>query len=278
MTIVLLNQRKKVTLELPKKMTFWEHLAELRNCVIRIGITIAGVSLFFFLFGLRYGDFLGYRIIYPFPDMTNNISNLLFLQIKEDLLPSNLELFPMRLIDPILINVQISLFLGIFCSTPMIFIQVGYFVGPGLYAHEKRSLKWVAIPATLLFIIGCMFSYFIITPFMIDFMYMYIESMETLPIVSIADFISFVLMMTLAFGLIFEMPILMIGFTKIGLVSPDFWRRHWRLAAIIIAFIGAAITPDGSGITMMIVAIPMWILYFIGYMGSRFVHARKVKV
>ena len=259
-------------------MSFWVHLAELRSVVIRIGVTIGVVSLFYFLFGLRYGDLFGYRIVYPYPDMTNNIANLVFLQIKKDLLPENLELFPMRLIDPILINVQISLFLGIFCSTPMIFIQTGYFVGPGLYPHEKRALKWIMVPATTLFVVGCLFSYFIITPFMIDFMYMYIESMETLPMVSVADFISFVLMMTLAFGLIFELPVFMIGFTKIGIVSPDFWKRHWRLAVIIMAFIGAIITPDGSGITMMIVAIPMWFLYLAGYLGSRYVHARKVKV
>ena len=258
-------------------MSFWEHLSELRGCVVRIGLTIAGTSLFFFIFGLRPGELFGFDIVYPYPDMTNNISNLVFLQIKNDLLPGNLQLFPMRLIDPILINVQISLFLGIFCSTPMIFIQVGYFIGPGLYDHEKGMLKWIALPATLLFALGCLFSYFIITPFMIDFMYMYIESMDTVPIVSIADFISFILMMTLAFGLMFELPIFMVGFTRLGLVSPDFWKRHWRAALIIMAFIGAIITPDGSGITMMIVVAPMAVLYVVGYFGSRYVHAKKLK-
>jgi sec-independent protein translocase protein TatC len=244
---------------------------------MRIGVTIGVISLFFFIFGIRYGELFGYDIVYPYPDMTNNLSNLYFQQIKADLLPSDLELFPSRLIDPILINVQISLFFGILCSTPMIFIQIGYFVGPGLYAHEKRSLKLIAIPATFLFALGCLFSYFIITPFMIDFMYGYIVSMETLPIVSIGDFISFILMMTLAFGIIFELPVFMIGFTKIGLVSADFWKRHWRIAFVIMAVIGAAITPDGSGITMMIVAIPMWGLYGIGYAGARYVQRKKKK-
>jgi sec-independent protein translocase protein TatC len=109
-------------------------------------------------------------------------------------------------------------------------------------------------------------------------MYQYIVSMETLPIVSISDFVMFVLMITLAFGIIFELPIFMIGFTKIGLVTPDFWKRHWRIAVVIMAFVGAIITPDGSGITMMIVVIPMVILYLAGYLGSRYVHARKLKV
>ena len=263
---------------LVQKMTFWEHLAELRNCLIRIGVTIGAVSVFFFLFGLRYGELFGYRIVYPYPDMTNNISNLVFLQIKADLLPSNIQLFPVKLIDPILINVQISLFLGIACSTPMIFIQMGYFVGPGLYQHERRAIKLIAIPATFLFILGCFFSYYIITPFMIDFMYLYIESMGTLQMVSIGDFISFVLMMTLAFGLIFELPIFMIGLTKIGLISADFWKRHWRGAVIIMVIVGAVITPDGSGITQMVVAIPMMVLYLVGYLGARYVETRKFKV
>jgi sec-independent protein translocase protein TatC len=227
------------------------------------------------MFGLREGEFFGYNIQYPFPDITNNISNQFFLRIKEDMLPSELELFPMRLIDPILINVQISLFLGIYMSTPLIYYQIGKFVGPALYVRERSALMLVTIPATILFIIGCMFSYFLLTPFLIDFMYGYIVSMDTLPYVSISDFISFVLMMTLAFGIIFELPIFMIGFTKIGLVPADFWKRHWRMAAIIMAFAGAIITPDGSGITMMIVAIPMWLLYLAGYIGARFVQTRK---
>ncbi len=259
-------------------MSFWEHLAELRSCVVKIVVTVAAYSVFFFLFGLREGTLFGYQIQYPYPDMTNNFSNLVFLRVKSDLLPSDLNLFPTRIIDPILINVQISLFLAIYLATPMIFYQIGKFAGPGMYPHEKRSLMLVTIPATILFVIGCLFSYFILTPFLIDFMYGYIISMDVVRMVSISDFITFVLMMTLAFGIIFELPIFMIGFTKIGLVSSDFWKNHWRLAFIIIAIIGAAITPDGSGITMMIVAIPMWLLYGAGYAGAKYVQARKLKV
>lgn len=259
-------------------MTFWDHLSELKTCVRNIFISVIVFSMLFFLFGMRSGELFGYKIWFPFPDMTNNISNLIFLKIRADLLPEDLQLFPMRLIDPILINVQISLFLGIVASTPLIYYNLGIFVGPALYPKEKRMLKLVTIPATILFITGCLFSYYLLTPFLIDFMYQYITSMETLPMVSLSDFIMFVLMMTLAFGIIFELPIFMIGFTKIGLVTPDFWKRHWRMAVIIIAFIGAIITPDGSGITMMIVAIPMMVLYLAGYLGSRFIHTRKLKV
>jgi sec-independent protein translocase protein TatC len=258
-------------------MSFWDHLNELRKRIVIIGISVGAWSIFFFIFGLRKGELFGYEFLYPFPDMTDNISNVFFQVIKRDLLPSELSLFPTRLMDPILINVQISLFLGIYMSTPLIYYQIGMFVGPGLYEHERRSLSVITIPATLLFILGSLFSYYILTPFLIDFMYLYIESMETLPMVSIGDFVTFVLMITLAFGLIFELPIFMIGFTKIGIVSPDFWKRHWRMAVIIIVFIGAIITPDGSGITMMIVATPMMFLYLVGYLGSRYVHARASK-
>jgi sec-independent protein translocase protein TatC len=258
-------------------MTFWDHLADLRICIRNIIVAVAIFSIFFFIFGMRKGELFGFEIWYPFPDMTDNISNLIFKLIRHDLLPENMELFPNRLIDPILINVQISMFMGIVASTPLIYYNIGIFVGPGLYPNEKRMLKIVTFPATFLFVLGCLFSYFLLTPFLIDFMYQYIESMETLPIVSISDFVTFVLMMTLAFGIIFELPIFMIGFTKIGLISSDFWKRHWRMAVIIILVIGAAITPDGSGITMMIVAIPMMVLYLVGYLGSRFVQANKLK-
>jgi sec-independent protein translocase protein TatC len=234
--------------------------------------------VFFFMFGLRKAEVFGYTFKYPYPDLTNNITTLIFNQIKLDLLPSGLKLFPVRLIDPILINVQISLFLAIAASTPLIYYNIGLFVGPGLYKKEKRMLKAVTIPATFLFIVGCLFSYYLLTPFLIEFMYQYLESMGAEKFVSMSDFISFVLLMMLAFGIIFELPVFMVGFTKIGLVKPDFWKRHWRIAVIIMAVIGAVITPDGSGITMMIVAIPMMVLYLIGYLGSKYVHTRKVKV
>jgi sec-independent protein translocase protein TatC len=263
---------------LPRKLTFWEHIAELRLVVIRIGLTISIVSIFFFVFGVREGYIFGYRIVYPYPDIVNNIPNHLFLQMKLDLLPTNLDLFPLKLIHPILTNIQISLFLGIVCSTPMIFIQIGYFVGPALFKKEKRMLKWITIPATILFVTGCLFSYYILTPWLIKFMYMYIISMETVPMVSISDFIGFVLMINLAFGIIFELPVFMIGFTKIGIISADFWKKHWRIAAVIMAVVGAIITPDGTGITMMIVAIPMWLLYLFGYLGARYVETRKLKI
>ena len=263
---------------MPQKMTFWEHLAELRTTIIQIVISVLAVSAFCFIFGLRETTLFGYKFYYPYPDIINNISNLVFERIKADLLPKELKLFPVRIMDPVVINVYISLFLGIVISTPKIYYELGVFIGPGLYPKERRALKAVTIPATILFVIGCLFSYFIITPIMIDFMYMYIQSMDTMPIVSIADFVSFVLMMTLAFGIIFELPIFMVGFTKLGLVEADFWKHHWRVAVVLMVVVGAVITPDGTGITQMLVALPMMLLYLIGYLGARRVQARKVKV
>jgi sec-independent protein translocase protein TatC len=82
------------------------------------------------------------------------------------------------------------------------------------------------------------------------------------------DFISFVLLFMLAFGLAFELPVLMYGLTALGIISSEFWKKNWRFAAIAIFVFGAIITPDGSGITMFLVALPMLALYVLGYAAS----------
>src|SRR5207247_8548060 len=82
------------------------------------------------------------------------------------------------------------------------------------------------------------------------------------------DFIAFVLLVSVAFGLAFQLPVLMYGLSWLGIVNSGFWKKYWRFAAIAIFLFGASITPDGSGITMMLVSIPMLCLYVVGYIVS----------
>ncbi|MEE9489510.1 MAG: twin-arginine translocase subunit TatC, partial [Thermoplasmata archaeon] len=83
-----------------------------------------------------------------------------------------------------------------------------------------------------------------------------------------SEFVDFTLLFLLSFGLAFELPILMVGSTFLGVVDDHFWRRNWRFAAVAIFIFGAVITPDGSGITMMLVSLPMLGLYVLGYFLS----------
>ncbi|MCP8323677.1 MAG: twin-arginine translocase subunit TatC, partial [Candidatus Methylarchaceae archaeon HK02M2] len=107
-----------------------------------------------------------------------------------------------------------------------------------------------------------------------DFLYGYALPLGAQTFLTIDEFISFVLLFTLSFGISFQLPIIMVVLTSIGLIEPEFWKKNFSYAVLAIVIFGAIITPDGSGITMWFVVIPMMILYILGYL---FVH-RKVKV
>ena len=272
-----------MTLNLSTKATFWEHLEDLRKCIIKIVIVISSISLFCFIFGLKEYDFFGLKIllplneyrlfghnlILPYFEINNNIASMVFDQIRNDLVPNNVELIMIKPIDAIMANIQISLFLGIILGMPIIVTEIGEFILPALYAHERRLILFTVIPASALFIMGAMFAYFLMIPFFMDFLYGYGDAMGVHTFLSIDEFISFVLIITLGFGLIFELPVFMAALTKFGVVTPKFWKRHWRIAVVIMIVIGGFITPDASGITQMMVAFPMMFLYLIGYVISK---------
>jgi len=88
---------------------------------------------------------------------------------------------------------------------------------------------------------------------------------------------TFVLIFICAFGIIFELPVVMTVLTTVGIVSPEFWKEHWRIALFIMVVIAAIITPDASGITQVMVVGPMLLLYIIGYFISKYVHSRNLQ-
>lgn len=112
-------------------------------------------------------------------------------------------------------------------------------------------------------------SFLVVLPFTFTFLYGIAIAMGAQPFLQLQEFLDFVLLFSLAFGIAFELPVIMYGLTVLGVVDADFWKRHWRFAVVGIFFFGAAITPDGSGVTMMLVAVPMLGLYAGGYAAIR---------
>jgi sec-independent protein translocase protein TatC len=253
-----------------KKATFWEHLEELRARTIYCLVTVFSIALFCFLFGLRSADVGGFQFYYPYPELYDNINTIVFNQMRADLINDpRIELIPIGIADPVIVQLEISLFLGILFGMPIIVYQFGMFVSPGLYPHERAILVKTALPATLLFAAGCAIAYFLIIPFTIEFLYGYAFAMDVQPFLSLESFISFVIIFLIAYGLVFELPIVMVGITRLGVVSSEFWRDNWRYAFVAMVIFGAVVTPDGSGITQLIVAMPMLLLYVMGYFISK---------
>jgi sec-independent protein translocase protein TatC len=255
---------------LAKEMGILEHLQELKDRVIRIAASIIIVSIFAFAVSLKPVKIAGYSLILPIPDPFANIASQVITAVGDYQLPSYVKFIMTAPAQAIIAEIYVAVFLGVVISMPVIIREVAAFVNPALYSHERKAIMKLILPATVLFIGGCIFSYFWITPFTIDFLYRYglaIGNVATY--IALDDFITFVLLFVIAFGLSFELPIIMWIITKAGIVEAKFWMKYFRYAVVAMVVYGAAITPDGSGITMWFVALPMIVLYLGGYLFSR---------
>jgi sec-independent protein translocase protein TatC len=253
-------------------MSFWEHLEELRKRFIRIIGTILGLFVFFFAFGLDMIVVGGFKIVYPVPTVENPISAVVFKKIVFDLVPQtvNGQEIPVyaSLAGGMMTLLYVSIFLAIIFAMPLIVHQVWTFLAPALHAREKRMIFKMTIPAILLFITGCLFAYILILPFTVNFLLGVVFAIGGTPLITVDDLVGFILLFTLAFGVVFELPIIMAGITRLGVIEPVFWKNNWRWAFLGAVLFGGLITPDGSGITQLMVAIPMMVLYVIGYIIS----------
>jgi sec-independent protein translocase protein TatC len=255
------------------RMTFLGHLEELkervRNCLVAFLIVFGCV----YMLSIKTGQIGGVTVYYPYPDFFDNIPAQLFEQFKADLLPANVILLNIGGIDALLVDVKIAMFLAVALCTPIFAWQAAKFILPALYPHERRFIAKIVLPTTLLFILGALFSYFLFTPFAMDFFFAYSEELEVgipnatggfEPTIGVSNFLSWITLMVLAFGIIFELPVFMGALTKLGIVSAEKWKSGWRYAVVAFLVIGGIITPDASGVTQILVAIPMTGLYIGG--------------
>ncbi len=252
-----------------KEMTFLEHLDELRSRLIRIIASVAVLSLFFFLFGVKEAAVGGYRVFYPFPDVYDNISAMVLRQIEHDLLPPGVKLITTEPAQMMIVTIYASLFLGLIFSMPVVVYELGKFVNPALFVHERRVLSKVLIPSVILFVLGAVFAYYLMIPFILQFLLGYALVSDVAAYLTIESFMSFIFWFLIAMGLAFQLPIFMVGLTSVGAVQAETWKHNFRYAVVAISVFGAAVTPDGSGVTMSMVAAPMILLYALGYLIAR---------
>ncbi len=246
-------------------MSILEHIDELRSSFIKIVIAIGFFAIISFTFGIKEFIIEGTKVSLPFPDAFNNIASQAIHIFEKDLLPSTVKVIVTSPSQAIVAQLYFSIFLGIIFAMPVIILEINSFFGPAFYPEERKRIFKLAIPGTFLFILGALFSYYLITPFTIDFLYKYGTNIVQETFITIDDFIRFVLLLMLAFGLSFQLPVIMWILTSFGLVHYTFWRKNISYVIIILTIYGAVITPDGSGITMWFVTGPMLILYVIGY-------------
>lgn len=174
--------------------------------------------------------------------------------------------------SPFLTPIKLAFFVALFIAMPFILYQLWAFVAPGLYRHEKRLASPILISAMALFYVGCAFAYFLVLPAVFTFLTSVAPSgVAVMP--DIGHYLDFVLVLFLAFGLCFEVPVVLVILVSLGVVTPAQLAKS-RSYAIVGAFVVAAVLTPPDVLSMLMLAIPMCALYELGIVASRAVARR----
>jgi sec-independent protein translocase protein TatC len=247
---------------------------EVRRRVVRVGVVLAaifGFVLFFELVPVSVRLFgATVPLAYPVPNPFYNIAAQLFLVMQRWMLPSGVTLLNVGVGDSILAQMEVGLLVALIVGMPWIVHEVGAFLLPALRRNERALLRQVGIPASVLFAIGTAVGLLFLTPFTFRLLFRYVAA-DNLPLyLGVQDFVTFALLYSFAFGVVFELPVFIYALTRLGVVSAGAWRKHWRGAVIGSLLFGMVVTPDNSGITMLLIATPMVGLYLGGaYFAAR---------
>jgi sec-independent protein translocase protein TatC len=253
-----------------KYMSFFKEFKEFIKSILSWVCFLLGFSFFFFLFGLKEIEILGKNIFLPLPTL-QSFSSQIFRKIQQDLLPSGVQLIVTNPLSAFLAQVLISLLLAFIITSPFFLYKTMKYLSPALFEKEKKVIIRVLFPSVFLFFLGCLFAYFLLIPSTFKALYPFAAIIGAIPFFLVNEFISLVFGLMLVSGIIFLLPVFMILLNSLGIVKADFWKNNWRYAFLIFLIFSAIITPDGTGITMLMLSAPLVGLYFAGCMlTSRF--------
>ncbi|MDN3725003.1 twin-arginine translocase subunit TatC [Aequorivita sp. SDUM287046] len=268
--------KKKASPE--KEMSFLDHLEELRWHLIRstLAVLILGVVAFIFkdfifdtlIFGPKRSNFPTYRM---FCDISRSLGMDTFC-FQE--MPFRIQSRTMA--GQFSAHMWTSIYAGIIVAFPYILYEFWKFISPGLKENERSSSRGFILIASILFFLGVLFGYYLITPLSINFLGNYQVSKEVFNDFDLDSYISLVRTSVLACGIVFELPILMYILTKIGVVTPESLRKYRKFALIIILILSAIITPPDI-VSQIIVAVPILILYEVSIYISKIVVKNQKK-
>ncbi len=243
---------------------FNRHLEELRKRLLRIVLVIGVITVFLLTFHAEPIQVGQFTLYYPIPEPLDNIAAQISTHMKENLVPEDVQLIQTAPGQAFFAQVYIAALVGLVAGMPVIIKELVEFIKPALKENEIHVSRSISLPSLGLFIIGCVFSYNLVIPYILEFLYRYGESAGVATFLNVIDFVTFILQFLLAFGFSFQLPLVMYAISAAGMVDADFWRKNIRYAIVVIVIFGAVITPDGSGVTMWFIAGPMIALYTTG--------------
>ena len=265
----------------PQERSLREHLDELRVRLLRMLVCVTTITFFCMIFGFRPFEINGLPNVfyYPYPDLFHNFSIQLTSFMQATLLPQGVKLIQTAPGQAFFAQLYVSALVGIIASMPIIIREMYGFISPAFDQQSRRiGIKTIFLPTITLLLAGIAFSYIAVIPFTLNFLYNWGQAMGAETFLNINDFITFVLQFFLGFGIAFELPLIMYAISLTDLIEAKFWRHNFRYAIIILVIFGALITPDGSGLTMWLVAAPMIALYLIGMLAIERKGRRRIRI
>lgn len=243
---------------------FAAHLEELRRRLLRVVVFVIGITAAMLTMRVDSAEAWGVRLYYPVPDPLNNVAAQITVAMRDALVPPAVDLIQTAPGEAFFAQVYIAALVGLLACMPLAVRELAGFVAPALREAEIRAGLSVVAPAIGLFAGGAVFAYLVVVPSTLVFLYQYGAAADVVQFLNVMDFVAFVLQFVLAFGASFQLPIVMYAVTASGAVDGRFWRRNMRIAVVVMVVFGAAITPDGTGVTMWLIAGPMIGLYAAG--------------
>ncbi|HXL39552.1 MAG TPA: twin-arginine translocase subunit TatC, partial [Myxococcales bacterium] len=171
-------------------------------------------------------------------------------------------------VEPFIIYLKVGLYSGLFVSSPFIFWQIWMFVAPGLYRRERRKIAPFVLAATVFFVAGAAFCYLVILPPAFQFL-INTAGPDIKPVLMMDEQLGLVMMMLLAFAIIFELPMVLTLFAMMGVVDYKFLSKYRRHAIIVNVIVAAFVTPTGDPFNLALMALPMMVCYELGVLGAR---------
>jgi sec-independent protein translocase protein TatC len=222
------------------KMSFLDHLDELRRRIIWAVSAI----------------FVGFVVSFVYIDELFNF----IMEPLQRMLPAGGTLVYTDPTEAFLLNIKIALIAGLILASPAVMLQLWLFIAPGLYSHEKKWAIPFVVMSTFFFVAGAAFSHYVVFPLTWAFFVSFTTDILTF-MPRIEPAFSLYLRLLLAFGIVFEMPTLVLFLARMGVVSAGFLVKNFKFAVLIMVIISAVVTPDGGGVSLVAMTGPMILLY-----------------
>jgi sec-independent protein translocase protein TatC len=256
--------------------TFTSHLDDLRKHLIRIVIvvTILTIAAFIFkriifeeiLFAPKNTDFITYKA-FCYLSTKLNIPALCMN-------PDNFPLINLELAGQFRAHIIVSIIAGIILAFPYLIWELWRFIRPALKSNERKYSRSLIFSTSVLFFSGVLFGYFLITPLTINFLTTYEVSPQLQDMFNFRNYISVITTLTMAVGIVFELPVLVYFLSKMGIISPRFLKKYRKHSIVLIFIIAAIITPPDA-FSQILVAIPLYLLFELSIFISKRVHRKR---